>query len=355
MHQNKRNKKRVIALLMALALASSLAVGCGKKDEAAPAPGAETPAAPTGDASEVLVAYKGGKVTRAEFDKFVGINMVFYPQYEQFKTDAAFQQDIMNQLIVFRIMGARANDTVKAEADKRATEQMEQIKMYLGMQEGGMDKVLKDANVTEQDLHEFVKGSMMAMIQAESEVTEDKVKAAYDNNLKQDADMYTVATVRHVLVGTTDAATGQASRTKEEALARAKEVQQKLTGGGDFDALAKEYSDDPGSKDSGGKYENAEVSQWVPEFKKAAIELPIGKISDPVETSFGYHVMKVESRSTKSYDEVKEGLRSEAAQNVIYDFLEKELPGLIESNKLPKPEPAAPAPATEAPKTEEKK
>ncbi len=135
-------------------------------------------------------------------------------------------------------------------------------------------------------------------------------------------------------------------------------MQDKLNGGGDFDALAKEYSDDPGSKETGGKYENAEVGQWVPEFKKAAIELPIGKISDPVETSYGYHVMKVESRSSKTFDDVKAGLRSEAAQAKIYEFLEKELPGLIQTNNMPKPEatPApTPAPAADAPKAEEKK
>lgn len=93
-------------------------------------------------------------------------------------------------------------------------------------------------------------------------------------------------------------------------------------------------------------------------LKKAAIELPIGKISDPVETSYGYHVMKVESRSSKTFDDVKAGLRSEAAQAKIYEFLEKELPGLIQTNNMPKPEatPApTPAPAADAPKAEEKK
>ncbi|CRF29031.1 Uncharacterised protein [Mycobacterium tuberculosis] len=65
--------------------------------------------------------------------------------------------------------------------------------------------------------------------------------------------------------------------------------------------------------------------------------------------------MKVESRKTKTLDEVKPELRSEAAQNKVQEFMEKELPGLIETNKLPKEEPK-PAETkgtqTDAPKTE---
>lgn len=364
MQQNNRKKYRRMTALMALVIVVGLAAGCGKKEEApaaTPAPAVETPAAPaaTGNPGDVLIAMKDGvNVTRGEFDKFVNINMMFYPQYAQFKTDPAFQQDIMNQLLAFKVLGARADEKAKADAAKQASEQMEQIKTYLGMQEGGMEKALKDANVTEKDIQDFIGNSLVTIVSAESKVTDDEVKKAYDDKLAQDPSAYTIATVRHILVGTTDAATGAEKRTKEDALKLAEEVQDKLNGGGDFDALAKEYSDDPGSKETGGKYENAEVGQWVPEFKKAAIELPIGKISDPVETSYGYHVMKVESRSSKTFDDVKAGLRSEAAQAKIYEFLEKELPGLIQTNNMPKPEatPApTPAPAADAPKAEEKK
>ncbi|WP_235941731.1 peptidylprolyl isomerase [Paenibacillus puerhi] len=362
MQQNKNKKKSyrtLAAAMMSLVLVAGLAAGCGKKEEApaAPAAGTETPAnTSTGNPADVLVTYKDGSIARGEFDKFVNINMLFYPQYAQFKTDPAFQQDIMNQLLAFKILGSRADAGAKAEADKQAKEQMEQIKTYLGMQEGGLEKALKDNNVSEQDVQDFIGSSLVAIVSAEKQVTDDEMKKAYDERLAQDPAVYTTATVRHILVGTTDAATGAETRSKEDALKKAKEVQDKLKAGGDFDALAKEFSDDPGSKDAGGKYENVEVSQWVPEFKKAAVELPLNQISDPVETSYGYHVMKVESRSAKTFDEAKEGLRSEAAQEKIYNFLEKELPGLIQTNNLPKAEePKTEAPAAEAPKTEEKK
>jgi foldase protein PrsA len=146
----------------------------------------------------------------------------------------------------------------------------------------------------------------------------------------------TIASVLHILIGLNDPASSEdkALRTKEEALQRAKDVQQKLKNGEDFAKLAKEFSDDPGSKDTGGLYADADVSAWVPEFKKAAIEQTIGAIGDPVATDFGYHVIKVEARSVKSFDSVKEQLKASLEQQQFQQFAEKELPGLIEKIDL---------------------
>ncbi|CAG7656336.1 peptidylprolyl isomerase [Paenibacillus allorhizosphaerae] len=349
---NRRSIQKGLTALLAIILVFTVATGCGKKTEA-------PNAAATGKPGEVLVTYKdGGNVTREEFDKFLNVNMFFYKQYAQFKDDPAFQQDMMKQLVTFKILSARADDKAKTEADKQSKEQLEQIKTFLNAQEGGMDKLLKDANLTAKDVEDFVHRSVLAIVSEESKVTDKDIKDVYDGKLAQDKNAYDFATVSHILIGTTDPTTGKESRTKEDALKRAKEVQDKLNKGGDFVALAKEYSEDPGSKDNGGKYENVNISQWVPEFKKAALELPVGKISDPVETSYGYHVMKVESRKTKTFDEVKEELKAEAAETKVYDFVDKELPTLIEKNNLPQPkapeQAPAEAPKADAPKTETK-
>lgn len=347
---NKKAVQKGLTALLAIILVFSVATGCGKKNETADA-------AAKGKPGDVLVTYKdGGKVTREEFDKFLNVNMFFNKQYAQFKDDPAFQQDMMKQLLTYKVLASRADSKAKTQADKESKDQMEQIKAFLNAQEGGMDKLLKDANLTSKDVEDFVNRSVLAIVSEEGKVTDKEIKDVYDKHLAQDKNAYDVATVSHILIGTSDPNTGKESRSKEDALKRAKEVQDKLNKGGDFVALAKEYSDDPGSKDNGGKYENANISQWVPEFKKAAVELPIGKISDPVETSYGYHVMKVESRKTKTFDEVKDQLKSEAAEAKVYDFVDKELPTLIEKNNLPQPkapEPSkTPAPNTEAPKTD---
>jgi peptidyl-prolyl cis-trans isomerase D len=105
--------------------------------------------------------------------------------------------------------------------------------------------------------------------------------------------------VRHILV-----------KTKEQAL----DIKKQLEGGADFAALAKKYSEDPGSKDNGGLYKNVEHGKMVAEFDKAAFELPVGKISDPVQTSFGYHILKVDAHrqpAQKTLAEVKPELEQQ--------------------------------------------
>ena len=105
--------------------------------------------------------------------------------------------------------------------------------------------------------------------------------------------------VRHILV-----------KTKEQAL----DIKKQLEGGADFAALAKKFSDDPGSKDNGGLYKNVERGKMVPEFDKASFELPPGKISDPVQTNFGYHILKVDAHrqpGQRSLAEVKPELEEQ--------------------------------------------
>ncbi len=81
------------------------------------------------------------------------------------------------------------------------------------------------------------------------------------------------------------------NRTKEEALAKINEVQAKLKGGADFGETAKEYSDCP-SKLKGGDLGTFPARMMAPPFAKATAALEIDQISDPVETIFGYHIIK---------------------------------------------------------------
>jgi peptidyl-prolyl cis-trans isomerase D len=120
--------------------------------------------------------------------------------------------------------------------------------------------------------------------------------ADYQHAYKQREETYRVpeqVDVRHILV-----------KTKEEA----DKIKKELDAGGKFEALAKKYSQDPGSKDTGGLYSGVERGKMVPEFDAAAFSLPIGKVSDPVKTSFGYHILRVDAHHqprVKPLNEVK--------------------------------------------------
>ncbi len=83
---------------------------------------------------------------------------------------------------------------------------------------------------------------------------------------------------------------------KEAAREEAQRVWQMAKDGEDFEELAKRFSDDPGSKEQGGDLGWFRRGAMVEAFENAAFNLPTGEISEPVETDFGFHIIKVERR-----------------------------------------------------------
>ncbi|MFN3330635.1 MAG: peptidylprolyl isomerase, partial [Pyrinomonadaceae bacterium] len=82
---------------------------------------------------------------------------------------------------------------------------------------------------------------------------------------------------------------------RAEKRAKAEEILNRVRVGEDFAELAKQFSEDPGSKDKGGLYENIRKGAFVPEFESAALSLEPGQVAPQVvETQFGYHIIKLE-------------------------------------------------------------
>jgi parvulin-like peptidyl-prolyl isomerase len=82
------------------------------------------------------------------------------------------------------------------------------------------------------------------------------------------------------------------TRTKDEAKKRAQEVSAKAKAGADFAGLARDYSDDPGSKERMGSVGKFTRDKMVKPFSDAAFSLKVDEVSEPVETEFGFHVIK---------------------------------------------------------------
>jgi peptidyl-prolyl cis-trans isomerase SurA len=114
---------------------------------------------------------------------------------------------------------------------------------------------------------------------------------------------------RHILVQVQPKATPeQAEQARLKAVALMAEAKKP---GADFAKLAKEKSEGPSASD-GGDLGFFKRGVMVAEFDKVAFGLPIGSISEPVRTKFGWHVIKVEERratAAKPFDEVKDLLR----------------------------------------------
>lgn len=196
-------------------------------------------------------------------------------------------------------------------------------------------------------------------LQKKLTVGDEEVKAYYDKNLDRFKQPELV-TVRHILVSLKREGE-PGGLTEPEAKAKVAKIQAELKKGAKFEALAKKYSDDPGSKDNGGLYEDADPSSWVPEFGAAARTQPTGKVGAPVKTQFGYHLVKVEGRKPARqvpFEEARNAAaqaaqrdRQAAVWTELMDGLRKEIPfELVKPAPAPRPaQDPVPVPA-EAPK-----
>jgi peptidyl-prolyl cis-trans isomerase C len=140
-------------------------------------------------------------------------------------------------------------------------------------------------------------------------VTEAEAKKIYDEKIGQVKPEQEVH-ARHILV---------------ESEAEAKDVAERLKKGEDFATLAKEKSKDPGAED--GDLGFFTRGQMVKPFEEAAFALDVGQISDPVQSPFGWHIIKVEAKRDQplpTFDQVKDGIIAQLvqlkAQEVVTDL-----------------------------------
>ncbi|MBI5554542.1 MAG: peptidylprolyl isomerase [Elusimicrobia bacterium] len=152
-----------------------------------------------------------------------------------------------------------------------------------GYTEKGFENDIKEQLMVMQLIDKEIKGK--ATLPNEAEV--QKYYEEHQKELKQDEQ----ARARHILIRVDEKAD---LKTQSAALKKTQEIQAKVKKGEDFAALAKEFSEDPGSKENGGDLGFFTKETMVPEFSKVAFALKPGQVSDLVKTSFGYHLIKVE-------------------------------------------------------------
>ena len=157
--------------------------------------------------------------------------------------------------------------------------------------------------------------------------TDEAMKKVYEDAPKQISGEQEVH-ARHILVETED---------------EAKAVKAELDKGADFAELAKKKSKDPGASD-GGDLGFFTKDQMVPEFSEVAFKLEPGKISDPVKSQFGWHIIKVEekrNRKPPDFAQVKSQIETYVMRKAQADYVGK----LRESAKIERMDQAANAPA----------
>jgi len=178
-----------------------------------------------------------------------------------------------------------------------------------------------------------------------AKVSDEELRKYYDEH-KQD---YNTIRARHILIrykgSRVPLKPNQKDLTEEEALAQAQDIRKRLAAGADFAQVAQQESDDPGSAAKGGDLGEFHKGMMVAPFDDAASTLPVGEISEPVKTPYGYHIIQVQSREAKTFEEVKDEidkkLKPQLTEKLIADLRAKSAVTVDDSYFGPVP-PAAP-------------
>lgn len=227
---------------------------------------------------------------------------------------AGFPDDPAEQERLFRqVLEQRVNDLVLLEAARAAgvvvrdeevnqmvEEDVQTVRQRFGS-DAAFEAALAEAGLTERSFRQTREESYRNRLVTERfvqsrlsraprpPVTEEAIRAAFEAQSAQLGSRPATVSFRQAIVEPqpTDSA-------RKAALAQAEDVLRQLREGGDFAALAKRYSDDPGSREHGGDLGWFRTGRMVPAFERVAFALPAGAVSGVVETEFGYHIIRVE-------------------------------------------------------------
>lgn len=217
-----------------------------------------------------------------------------------------------------------------ARGQRRKQFAEEIIKIRLLAKEGRKQKLDQAAKYKAQVAFQsdnLLAGATFQQMSSSAPVDEKAARAWFDQHKGE----YERLKVRHILVRMKGSQApmqpGSKDLTEEEALAKARELRKKIADGGDFAELAKTESDDPGSGQNGGDLGTVRRGSMVPSFEQAAFALPVGQVSEPVKTNFGYHLIKVEQKEDPKFEdqraEIERRMRPEMAQKAVEEMRQK--------------------------------
>jgi parvulin-like peptidyl-prolyl isomerase len=294
-----KNVKLIIALTAAVSLLLVVA-GCGSGgDESVPA--------------DAIASIDDQQISKAEFDRAMDQAKRGYdarqspfpkpgsPEYEQLK----------NQAVAYLVQRAEfekeAEDLDIEISDKQVQDRLAQIKkQYFQNNEKKYQAQLKKSGLTQAQVVEDIRAQILSeelfkKVAQDVKVSDEQIEKFY----KEHPDQYQVPEQRdiaHILV-------------KKKPLAD--QLYDQIQGGANFAALAKKYSQDPGSKNSGGKM-TISKGQTVAPFDQTAFLIKSGQVSHPVKTEFGYHIIKalgpVKAAKTTALSDVKASIKAQLEQ-----------------------------------------
>lgn len=254
-----------------------------------------------GDDGDIVVVVNGEPITAFKF----------YAEMEKQVGAQILQNMIIESLIMQEVERLKLSIT-----DADIAQQLEMLRMQFPNEQSFQYALM---GMSQENLYAQLKiqAALWKLGTRNVKVTEEEMKQYYEEN-KDDYKEPETVRARHILV-----------KTEEEA----KKIIEALDAGEDFAELAKAHSLG-GTKDRGGDLGYFSYEEMVPEFSAAAFALEVGQYTkEPVQTQFGYHVIKLEERNEeKQYtlEEVKDSVqlailseKAASSQEIIQDLLKK--------------------------------
>jgi parvulin-like peptidyl-prolyl isomerase len=296
----------------------------------------------------VVAKGKGFEIKQSQLDVVVDGFKARTAQMGQSVPTEELEKTALNSLIVNQILLQEATDADKTAGKKEADEYIAQKLKQFGSQ-AAVEEQLKAAGKTfdgwRTEMTEQTTATAVMIRELNATPTEAEIKKYYDDHPTA-SEVPEEVHVRHILLLTIDPTT-HAPLTDDQVKSKKKQIDDVLKqarGGADFATLAKQYSEDPGSKENGGelppfaKASADPTHAMVPEFETAAFALTNNQISDVITTQYGYHIIqmldkipakkivltdKVPSGDSTVADEIKNFLIGQKLQELAPAYIEK--------------------------------
>lgn len=208
--------------------------------------------------------------------------------------------ELLGKLMEDKLYAHQAIQDSIIVTDAEVAETMDKQINYFVEQIGSADKMVayfkkKNMETFRTDLFEMIKNQklteqMQKKIIDEVQITPEEVRQFYTRFKKEELPVFGAEMEIAQIVIKPEITQAE----KQIVIDRLKQIKKEVQEGSSFYTKAVLYSEDPGSRSSGGYYKMTRKTQFVKEFKDAAFSLAEGEISEPIETEFGYHLIYVE-------------------------------------------------------------